>query len=724
MNMEDRLRQAFEDEAEHLHAPSGAPETAMRRGRRRRASNLIGGAALVVALIGGTAVGVQVLGDTADPADTDPAAASRVAPTSEESTTTTSQSSSDVIDFRWERLELPTPAGADVWNIQVAALEDGFVAVGNGYGGEGASDVLTWTSPDGRSWTLHSDGPGFAGQVDQLFSTGEGFVAVVRSFDEEESVRLYTSPDGTSWVEGFADIGPVGPRQYFWFSSAAAGNGTTVLGGALQTEPPQPPIVFEEAGVVLQQSTFDGSFTVTELDDGTVITTIGSDVVYGEGSPTVYDETGAVIVVIPWEAIEGPGLDAERSGETLVYEAGDVRVELDYALYTYVATDLTSGKVLAEGPQDDLYQPPGVVITHPDTGAVVLDVTLEEFFEAEDRSYRTSGQDFEFRSEVLVLTTDDGVNWDRVELPAVATEEVNVSGVGFGPNGFMFSINRYGSTYGQDVWRSADGRDWELLDSNSEPREGQIVGHGDIYYSLGFGRQGRPLIASSPDGADWTTVFESEDGDVFFSTIAAGELGVVALGQGYENTFGPPLTISKEGRTMVLDYEQGRVTVTDDATGEELTVIEFDVWNEDPPPQFQIDEDTETLTLTDDAGMVLMVITNEEGEAAARQLEETYGPIDDVSIPYPAVAYSRDGIEWFTVTTEGLDVAWAQGMAVGKDSVVIVGDSLDSTYTEYGYESGGRLVLGEDGAEISAPAAPFPGSGAAPATYVWVGRPG
>ena len=59
MNMEDRLKEAFEQEAELLHAPHGSPETAIRRGRRRRASNLIGGAALVLALVGGTAAGVE-----------------------------------------------------------------------------------------------------------------------------------------------------------------------------------------------------------------------------------------------------------------------------------------------------------------------------------------------------------------------------------------------------------------------------------------------------------------------------------------------------------------------------------------------------------------------------------------------------------------------------------------------------------------------------------------
>ena len=129
MNMEDRLREAFEQEAEQLHAPHGSPETAVRRGRRRRASNLIGGAALVLTLVGGTAAGVQLLGNTDEPEEGNLASAIETDQTVDETISTERAPTAGVVDFGWERVALPQPSmPADVWNIQVVATNDEFVA--------------------------------------------------------------------------------------------------------------------------------------------------------------------------------------------------------------------------------------------------------------------------------------------------------------------------------------------------------------------------------------------------------------------------------------------------------------------------------------------------------------------------------------------------------------------------------------------------------------------
>ena len=182
------------------------------------------------------------------------------------------------------------------------------------------------------------------------------------------------------------------------------------------------------------------------------------------------------------------------------------------------------------------------------------------------------------------------------------------------------------------------------------------------------------------------------------------------------------MSISKDGRTLVLDQERGTFTVTEDATGEVLTVVEFDIFTEDAPAQVVVDEDTGSLTILDEDGNELMTVTEAEGEAAQAELEEEYGDVfESEALPLPAVAYSPDGAEWFTVSTDGLDVAWAQGMAVGRDSVVIVGESTAAYYE-------GATLLGSNGDvavefSTSTPATTVvSGEGfSAPPVHMWVG---
>jgi hypothetical protein len=724
--MEDRLREAFEQEAERLHAPSGSPATAMRRGRRRRASNLIGGAALVVALIGGTAVGVQVLGGGADPADTaetdQTTAAELTGSTTESRTADRNEESSTPaageVAFDWERVTLETPEGADVWSVQVAALGDRYVAVGHGHTGSDEGGVLTWTSSDGRDWSLVDTTAIFNGSLDQVFSTADGFVAVVRSYDGlGESTLLYTSGDGLNWTEGEVDLSSTDEYTFSYFTGAASGNGATIVAGASQTEPPEPPIVFADWGVVLEPRRFDGGFDVRDLASRTLITSIDDEAVYG-GEPAVYDAEGKLLFRIPWEALEDSA-GAEETGGISSIDVEGYRLEMDFGSYRYTVT--VEGEVIAEGDQDELYRPPRVTITDPD-GTVVLDITTDELYEAQDRAWSERDDEFFPTSEPLVFVTNDGATWDRIALPTSQgdAQGIDIAGVTFGPTGFVLSVNQYGGDFYQaSVLQSSNGRDWQLLGSDAEPRNGPIVARDGRFYALSYGRG--PGVSVSTDGVEWSTVLDTPDRDVFYNTIAAGDFGIVVLGQRQEVNFGPPLSISKDGRTLVLDYEDGSFTVIEDATGEQLAVVAFDIWDEEAPDQIRYDEETGSITILDEAGTELMTVTEEEGEAAEAERQEQYGDLyPDQSIPSPVAAFSPDGEEWFTVSTEGLDVIWPQSIAVGDDSVVVIGESLDAYYQEQALgsyegtrESGGgpaTTVVAVDG---------FPGS--APSVNLWVG---
>ena len=729
MNMEDRLKEAFEQEAEHLHAPHGSPETAIRRGRRRRASNLIGGAALVLILVGGTAAGVQLLGNTDEPEEGNLTSAVETDQTVDESIVQTP--TAGVVDFSWERVTLPKPDDVNVWNIQVAAQENGFVAVGAGFredGTAGPEQLMVWDSPNGEDWTLNMTPSPFDGSLDQMYVTEDGFVAFRRIFDgQAERIKLYTSPDGTTWTAGLVDLEDLSGNEHVWFAGAASGNGTTVVGGIIQTEPPTPPIILEEAGIILRENPYAGGFAVSSLETGEAITTVPWEAVYGsEENLTVYDEAGTVILSIPWESFYASQAEGQLDAEVLTVEKDGVQLDLDNSDGTFVATDLTSGDVLAAGLQDELYRPDRIQIAHPDTGELLVDMGIDDFSRAQDRSYEDDGGDFAPASELLILTTSDGTTWERIEVNSEDSQEIDVNGLSYGPNGFVFSTNRYGTSFGKDIWISADGLTWDVVgvgEVEGDTRNGPMVNLGDMYYSLDYSPRGQAGIASSPDGVNWSTAYTADSRDVYYNNLTAGELGIIAIGQENETDYGSPLVISKDGRTMVLDQELGRVTVTEDSTGEVLTVIEIDIYFEDPPPQFQINDETDDLTLLDEDGAVLMFITQEEGEAAAieqeRELEAYEG-----SIPTPKVAFSPDGIEWFAATTSGLDVAWPQGVAVGENEVVIVGSSIESVYSNIDYGSDGAeapLTLESGSDSVERPVGPADGF-YEPETFIWVGR--
>jgi hypothetical protein len=709
MNIEDRLKEAFEQEAEHLHAPHGSPDTAIRRGRRRRASNLIGGAALVLVLIGGTAAGVQLLVTPGEPTDENPAVTIDNSQAADESATAGSQ----VADFAWERVTLPKPEGARVWNIQVAANAEGFVAIGSG-STEGVSEeqLLVWDSPDGAEWSLTATTSPFDGPIDTLFNTGDGFVAVVRSFDTTTaSTQIYSSPDGINWSAAAADLGPIGVNRALWFAGAASGNGATVLAGMLQTEPPQPPLIFEEAGVVLQQDNSDGTFAVSDLATGEVITVISSEAVYG-GGPTVYGPDGEVILTLSEEVLAG-AFGAGFEGVLSVEQDG-IQIVIDYNEGTYVATDIGSETVVASGSEDELYRPGRIVVVNPATEETILDIDSEEFYQAQDDAWN-DGREYLPQAELVVLATTDGQDWERIDLGSGVAEELNVSGIGFGPEGFLVSVSRFGpDRAGQEVWRSTDAEQWELLSSTDERSDGPIVSGNDAYYRLSFGN--RAAVARSVDGSEWTKVYEPGNRGTYFNTIAAGGLGVVAIGQYQEENYGPPVVIAKDGRTLVVDADTGRITVTEDATGEVLTTIELDIYELEAPAQIIEDYEKGTIAITDIDGTVVMEFTEEEATAASEEAEQDY----EYSVPEPAIAYSPDGAKWFTATTVGLEIAWAQGVAVGDNAVLIIGESADAY---------GELTSGSDGeytVELERNgtlATLVPGEPYSPEAYVWVGRP-
>ncbi|NNF10493.1 MAG: hypothetical protein HKN74_09435, partial [Acidimicrobiia bacterium] len=653
--------------------------------------NVIGGAALVLAVIGGTAAGLQLVGSSSEP-DPDAVTASQLATGDDTVVQTEEIDPAETVVFDWERIELPLPYAADVWNAQVASVGDGFAAVANAFTGDSDTTTITWTSTDGRSWAVADQAAGLTGTFDALLSTGSGFVAVPTTDGQDNGVsQIFSSSDGLTWSAGSADFGPLPPNEYAWFTSAAAGPETTVLAGTLTAEPPQPPILFPEAGIRLEQDYHAGELFVYDIETGALLTSVPTSSIYGDGTVRLYDKAGNTLLEIPQEELDDL-FRANPSGITI--ERDGIRLEIDFeSSFTFRATSVADGTLLLEGDVDELYQPTRLTVTDPNSGNVLLDIPMDEFYAAEQRSYRDV--DYVQKSEPLVLVTSDGGEWVRADLPITVNgaEGMEVAGVTYGPEGFVISVVHYGEDYRVDALASSDGRSWEITDSSNDAGAELRISWDGAYYTTRPDRSGRSEVARSTDGVNWTTVHQSPSRDAFYHVVAGGDFGLVAVGQGHSGIVGPPLTISKEGRTMTMDYESGRVSVVDDATGETLTAFEFNVFDEDAPAQFQVDDDAGTVTITDEDGTVLMTVTEAEGEAAVAEQERTFGT--EETLPYPVVAYSPDGSEWFTATTVGLDLAWSQSVSVGSDGVVIVGESTDSYLEEIGAD-GDTIVL-EDG---------------------------
>lgn len=724
-NMEDRLRHAFEHEAEQLSAPAGSLETTVRRGQRRRASTMVGGAALAFVLIGGAAVGFQVAQSDGDPdpeTDRNPIAAADIAETTAADETREGSGSAGEIPvtkaFTWEQVELPDAADAGVFDVRVGSLNGTLVAIGQGFSADAEEPSMTvWMSEDGRSWEAVPGPEDFGGGMENVSFSDDGILVVGRAYDDivgsrSESLILLTSRDARSWVRGTVEL-QLEENEFAWIQNAAIGDGVFLIAASANVEPPQPPVILEEAGITIQQNHIDGTATLIDTATGDVIADVPIDVIYGYSAegPTLYDPSGEVIAVIPGEemdrAYEAARVEAGSSfefPEELVVEHDDIRLTLIQRDYTFTAERMSTGEVIASGSQENLYRPPRFVVEHPETGEILIDMEWDAFWEAEERSYRFQDDGFEFRARTLLFRSTDGTSWEQIEVPG-GSPEGEVMGLTYGPAGFVLSTLT--EPTGPNVWQSNDGRSWSKssVDLDFATAGSNIAATNGYYYTVNSGTDGYGVVRST-DYLAWETMFELNRG-TWFNYVAAGELGIVAVGES-DTYVEPDITISKDGKTFFLSPDEGVVTVTDDATGEVVASIVFDPYAEDPPDGIVLNEDDSGFSVADADGTVIMTITNQDIMSATEFRE----PNELSPAPEQIVLFSSDGTDWGRVSTGGLEIGYVTGVAVGGDAVVLSGEPI------YPYEE--EVILTDEGETTVVTSVT---AGEYPRPTVWVGRP-
>ena len=723
MNMEDRLRQAFDDEADQMRAPGGSIEDAIRRGKHRRTSRFIGGAALALTLIGGTAVAIQLgAGNGDDPEE--------IIATNENQVTTTTLATTintPVAQFDWERVALPVPAGTEVYNLQVQSIAGRFVAVGEGFSpGLGDNQRLVWVSDNGHDWTL-DPGPGSSGKYSggEVFGSDGGIIVVERGSLPNQTT-VVTSSDGLAWARGVLDLSDsLADGQFVYFSGGASGNGVHILAGIAEYEPPQPPVILEQAGIVLQEQPGTGFATVSGLETGEIITQISVETLYGGRNPDgvpIYDAAGDVVVVIPWDIHDQAyqvheGMPGVADPDEVVIEYGGVRLTLNEPDYTYVATDIAAGSLISEGDQEVLYQPQVLRIVHPETFDVIVDMPIEDFWLAREESYSNFDYGDIPGSEAVILRSEDGINWAEVDLGIPSGQAIQISGITYGASGFLMQTFVFGADGGDGIWQSPDGLNWTPTADPGRFAGQTFTAVNGSYYSVGTWNGANPGIYRSDDTDSWDRVYAFELNSIWLNSLASGDLGLVATGQDQRDYLEPPLVVSKGDKTMVLDTSSGSVIVTDDVTSEVLANITFDIYDEGPPVGIVVSEDDDGFQIFDTEDRLVMTITEAEMEAV---LDEQ-GP-DEYYYPEPVVVFSPNGDDWRRVSTNGLDVAYMSGVAVGANVVVISGDpiydlargsSQGSVSVELDGQTGTTLVYSDGSVSSDGPPPPF----------VWVGTP-
>lgn len=384
--------------------------------------------------------------------------------------------------------------------------------------------------------------------------------------------------------------------------------------------------------------------------------------------------------------------------------------------------------------------------------------------------------------------------WDQISLDLPAGQESYLQGV-YAIDGGFLAIGMTWSEFGGQqltVWRSPDGISWEPGALSGDFDDASIWNirineHGGIALGESYpdtdpqeGEAGlrhyqpERVVWTSVDGVNWTRAeldfTTAPNESVWINTGVAGPNGFVVIGNREISPEFEPISFEKDGYTVRLseytytyevldssgtvivegsmddfygsDQREGQV-VTDPATGEVLTVIPWDVWEQawedaygdasggpfsgfdyDPPVvtiehdgyRVTVNEEDFTYTLedaatgeliasgnadslwrgpppviVDDAGNEVLRISWEEFDAAQeahwRSVEQDYEYHSEM-----VVAASPNGIDWTLTTVE------TDSNEVSFESVVVV----DGTYLAYGsqydeYTGGPAIWSSSDG---------------------------
>lgn len=302
----------------------------------------------------------------------------------------------------------------------------------------------------------------------------------------------------------------------------------------------------------------------------------------------------------------------------------------------------------------------------------------------------------------VVWASTDGTTWDLVEDP-------------FGPGAYVWDILptedgfvTYGYVEGLDggdrIWWSSDGRSWE----GSSPdfiSDGFLVEPGLVRWSdkilAAIQTEDGIKLWTSTDGRTWEqlpaspTLERTDEYEIGLTEVAAGPFGIVLTAELEPPRQPLPLVvIEKDDLVLTVELEGGRVTVFDGPNGS----VMFEVRLEDEDVVV-IDEDDGSITIVSpDTGENLTSFTFEEfGEAQNKAFERA--GIDDPGSEepqlIPVLFFSPDGERWRSVEIEEItgSAEFPRGTVVGDDAVILRFDNSTENEGEFEDDSETDIFL-------------------------------
>jgi len=507
------------------------------------------------------------------------------------------------VDYSWQRVEIDTEPDTELsWLGEIGGR---LVAVTSAWtDGWTKQSVVTYVSDDGFDWERAGALPlPEDSYVSRVFGDETQVYLLAETWDSEAdgpSYHLFVTSDGATWNDTSIDLGG-DPTEYVYIQNAAVGPAGLVVAAQFETQPEEQPAVLDFGKLQVSLEYGTNTYHLFDVDTGDEVLSGSMDDLFhrggDEGQPVYDASTSEIIVTIPFDVWDSaferyyygssqgsplplPIYSEGPSQEAVSIEYDGFVVLVDDMQGTYRVIEAESGDDITSGAIDYLYQGPPPRLVDPETGAVLLEVTWDEWYLAEEQSWRyVEDGDVGYTSRTELLTTADLETWESVIVPG--SDGSNVLVLLPTEDGFVAMVDTYGD-YGNrsSVWRMSDGV-WSSADREfSDIWLNETIATADGFVAVGDGNGGSGLWTSS-DGADWISEFaivsQSDGSYAYLLDVAADEAGSVAVLSQRENWSDyQALVIEKDGYTLTFDDGETVLAVTDTA-GELVLSLGWDV---------------------------------------------------------------------------------------------------------------------------------------------------
>jgi hypothetical protein len=607
--------------------------------------------------------------------------------------------------YTWQRIELPGAGTYDQgW---LGELNGQIVSVSPAWDEDAAEtqSLITRASPDAIEWEQLSS---YQLPPDTWVSRVDGSNGLVVAIGErwtegtgQAEHLVHKTTDGITWTESPLAL-EIEDGENAYIQNMAVGAAGIVLAVQLESYPEQQPLilVFETHELLLDH--MRGSFSLTDLESGEVVLTGSTDEIFnwgGEGQNIYNPETGELLTVIPYEVWERaynefymggaggsplpiPVPGGEPTGETAIsIEYDGFVVTVDERAGTYSVADASSGDDIATGPVDYLYQGPPPTFQDQESGEVILAVTWDEWYRAEEQSYIDVeyGSDYhEYLSKTALVTSTDGDTW---EMEIVSTSQGGSSSFLVATDdGFVARVNAYSEGGEQSTVWTMSGGEWTVSEAaRSDLWLYQVTPTADGLVGVGDG-SGGPALWSSPDGVSWTSEFailpQNDGSYAWMSDVTndgAGTIGALAIREKYNEY--TPLVIEQDKYTAIFEDGEYVLRVTETASGESVLSLGWEEFEEGSTPVTYADG----ATSIDLGNGDVMVISDEESYAA---METRYASNGQLGLS----VFLNDGTGWAEAVVEVEGGMSGPSELFLADSNIVIAGSHWGMERSYRYE--------------------------------------